>query len=384
MNLLVISKIPIFPVLGGNRSRIKTFCDESRLLGYNVSFVLLPSKEIGDYDEGQHIKYFGNDSFYDVRRNVILSFPFLIHTLIRRELGRMKYYLGWSQARSDNVDYRFDNYLNIPIRQIIARLKPDILVVEYVHFSKIALLAPQGCLKVIDTHDSFEHEFTPRAEKAGLCRADSIIAIQQLEADRFREMVGDEAEVNVVSHIIPAMNIVDPSYCEGFSFVGSNFDANNVSLRWLFDEVLPIIVRKRPNCRLFVAGTVGNTIPDSENVVKLGKIADLHTIYSKAPILANSIRKGTGVKIKLLEAMASGVAVVSTHLGVAGIDERFLTSVAVVSNSDADAFASQIIRLFDNKSARISAAQIALNDMSEWNEEQKKALSSVLSSRPSL
>ena len=384
MKLLVVSKVPIFPVTGGNRSRIKTFCDEARALGHDISFLLLPSKDRGFYDEKQHRTYFGDKSFYIINRHMLLSTPFLIATLVRREIGRMRHCVGWPQFRSNNVDYRFDDYLIIPLRKAVAHIKPDVLVIEYVHFSKIALLAPKACLKIIDTHDSFEHEFTSHAEGTGLCRADLIIAIQQMESDRFREMVGDKAKVHVVSHIIPKMTVVDTSHCEGFSFVGSDFDANNVSLKWLFDEVLPIIVKQRPNCRLFTAGTVGNTLPDDDRVVKLGKVDNLYAIYSKAPILANAICKGTGIKIKLLEAMASGVSVVSTRLGVAGINERFLASVAVVNDSDAYAFADQIIRLFDDESARRFAGQRALTDMTVWNKEQRRALAGALSTRAAL
>ena len=379
MKLLVVSKVPIFPLFGGYSSRIKTLCDEAKNLGLNVSFILLPAKDRGDYDLVQHSTYFGNDAFWDISRHIIFSMPFLISTLIRREINRIRYHLGRSRTLSENVDYRFDAYLNGPIRKIISNLRPDILVIECVHFSKILFLAPHDCLKIIDTLDSFAHEFIPLAERSGLSRADRIIAIQHIEAERFRNLVEGEVRVDTVSHIIPKMNVVDTQQCKGFSFVGSDFDANNVSLRWLYNEVLPLVVRVRPGCRLFVAGTVCGTIPDDDRVVKLGKIDDLHTIYSQAPILANAIRKGTGVKIKLLEALASGVPVVSTRLGVAGIDDRFLRGVNITNDSDAEGFASRIIELFDNAILRKNAGERAIYDMATWNIEQRKALAAVFS-----
>lgn len=57
----------------------------------------------------------------------------------------------------------------------------------------------------------------------------------------------------------------------------------------------------------------------SSNMHVLGSVGDLRPYREKASIFINPMRLGSGLRIKMLEAMATGLPVVSTALGAAGI-----------------------------------------------------------------
>ncbi len=73
---------------------------------------------------------------------------------------------------------------------------------------------------------------------------------------------------------------------------------------------------------------------------------DASLIYQKADLLLAPIRVGGGTKFKILEAMASGVLVVSSPLGVEGLGVKDGREVLIAKNSRE--FASQILKAFEN------------------------------------
>jgi glycosyltransferase involved in cell wall biosynthesis len=373
MKIAFFSKFPIFPTHGGNRSRMKTLCDEFIDQGCDIYFVLLPSRDQGDIDSAAHETYFGKDRFVELVRRPIGSLPFLAATLARRELGRLRH----SEVLNNNIDYRYDSSLSSPIRELLAHIQPDMVLVNYVHYSKILELAPSGATKVLDTHDSFAHEFTATAEGRGLERADLVIAIQDSEAARFDQLMGT-GDIQVISHIAPPLDPVSVDTCIGATFVGSRFDANDVSLQWLTGTVLPLVLAADPTFKLVVAGTVGGAIDDHPSIIKLGRVEQLADAYRQAPVLANAIQKGTGVKIKLLEAQAMGIPAVSTQLGVAGVSAEFLNGVAIVQDDDPQRFADRLIAMRHDAALRRITSDHAIRSSRSWNEAQRASLRSVI------
>ena len=67
---------------------------------------------------------------------------------------------------------------------------------------------------------------------------------------------------------------------------------------------------------------------------------------------------GTGIKIKLLEALSFGKAVVSTHLGIEGLEAWAHGAVSVAD--DADSFAIAIVQLLNDDGLRRHREDAAL------------------------
>lgn len=114
-----------------------------------------------------------------------------------------------------------------------------------------------------------------------------------------------------------------PKEPDSLVFVGSydhhqNLDAAAI----LLDRVLPEVQRRRPGTRLHM---VGNHPPAwlqrraSPSVVVPGFVADLPTYVGSRQVFVAPLRQGGGIKIKLLQALALGMPVVTTPAGAEGI-----------------------------------------------------------------
>ncbi|NPU85308.1 MAG: glycosyltransferase family 4 protein [Syntrophaceae bacterium] len=115
--------------------------------------------------------------------------------------------------------------------------------------------------------------------------------------------------------------------CEGILFVGGFGHSPNVdAVNWFVKDIFPQVVEKIPHVRFFiVGGNPPSRIRDlsSENVKLLGQVSDVElvNIYNRVRLVVIPLRFGAGVKGKTVEALYHGVPVVSTSVGVEGIED---------------------------------------------------------------
>ncbi len=134
-------------------------------------------------------------------------------------------------------------------------------------------------------------------------------------------------------------------------FLGSfRHTPNQVALEWFSRFVLPLIVEKVPRARLLVAGSdppPRHAFADPSGAVEmLGFVEDVQPLFSSCSVFVCPIRSGSGVRVKLLEAFAMGIPVVSTTIGAEGlarVDGEFCALA-----DDAPGFAAKVIELLEN------------------------------------
>jgi glycosyltransferase involved in cell wall biosynthesis len=99
---------------------------------------------------------------------------------------------------------------------------------------------------------------------------------------------------------------------------------NQDALDYLLREIWPLVRRRLPDARLSVAGArPPRWVLDTDGrdgVSVVGEVPDLAPLYRSHRLLAVPIRAGSGTRLKILEAMASGLPVVSTTIGAEGIE----------------------------------------------------------------
>lgn len=372
-----ISPIPLFPAEGGNRVRLLNLLRAARDLGHEVHFILMPSRQLGAFDEAAHRAFFPGGRFR------LLSRPSLGEAfyLLRRSAYAARRRLTRSPLRLSDVDETYFNGFTAQIRRLDAATGFDVAVVLYVAFSRALEAFGDKTRRLLDTQDSFAGQMPAAEEARGLARADAVIAIQEHEAALFRQLlasVASPAAVITVGHFIDTRDALQTELCEGAAFIGSDFRQNNVSLGWFIEEVLPLIRREAPSFRLNVAGSVGRAVPDADGVVKLGRVAHFMDAFARTPILVNAITMGTGQKIKLLEAFGCGLPAVSTELGVDGLPAPDRAGVQVVPNGDAAAFAAATLELYHSAARRRELGEASHAIARRWNAQQRAALDSCL------
>jgi glycosyltransferase involved in cell wall biosynthesis len=402
MKIAFVSAIPAVPASEGNRSRILQLTRAVRSLGHEVHFVYIDTPMVLDFDSAAHEAEFGPQYVHFVSRqrgglksrldqDMSLEFGFTAFRAVRK-VHRL---LGRDSGFYNYLDEFYYPEIGRQVRDIQRQLGIDAVIVEYAFHSRAFLGLPDEVLRILDTHDSFADRHKafintankygywfsvpPKMECKAFRRADVVIAIQEEEERAFRQRLGKEPPaVATVSHILDLDGRVEDLSSSDFLFLGSSNDANIISLTGFLDNVLPIVRATRPDIRLVVAGSICGKIGDREGVVKLGRVDSLKDAFTRAPLSINPITLGTGINIKLLDALAAGVPTISTRTGARGLSDRYQRGVVIVGDDDHQAFADAILQLAASRDQRQELGNKAFEDAIEWNRRQMAVLDDIL------
>ena len=107
-------------------------------------------------------------------------------------------------------------------------------------------------------------------------------------------------------------------------FVGSfRHDPNVDALRWFVSQVLPRVTVAIPEARLVIVGSdppPSLSVPARHpNVRFTGYVPDVREPLGRCSVFVCPVLTGSGIRVKLLEAFASGIPTVSTYLGAEGL-----------------------------------------------------------------
>ncbi|MDM0075418.1 glycosyltransferase family 4 protein [Variovorax sp. J2P1-59] len=375
MKIVFVSPFPLYPATGGNRVRTLHMVKTCKERGHEVHFVFLPSRQMGDFDPQAHVALLGPANFHCLERGQVADAAYLAG----RALWKAWRKLTRSRYLQSDIDETYFSGFTSQLRKLERQHGFDAVIAQYVTFTRAFDAFGPRAFRIIDTQDSFAGGIPMAQERRGLLRAHRVLAIQDQEAEYFRRMLPPSANtVSVVSHIIDIGEPLDLSECAGAAFIGSDFLQNNQSLAWFVDNVLPLVRQQEPDFRLFVSGTICRQLADAPGVVKYGVVPRVRDAFREGPILVNSITRGTGVKIKLLEAFGHGVPAVSTQLGVDGIRPSDLQGVLVTPDGDAPAFADAVLRLYRDRQERIERGRAAFRTAASWNDRELAALNDSL------
>lgn len=248
----------------------------------------------------------------------------------------------------------------------IPRTKIPILLVEqtieYLVYQKYAddfsfrPLKPLLYLDVLKLR-LWEQRFWHRATRlVAMSGQDRQIMLKATRSQKQIDVVANGVDTKFFAQIKP-----QPHKFPTILFVG-NFKwlPNKDAAVFLAQEIWPLIKSQLPQARLWIVGA--NPTPEIKrlsrisDVVVEGEIADIRDAFSRADILLAPIRNGRGTKYKVLEAMATGLPVVTTPLGIDGLD--VVPGRHALVAATAQDLATQAVRLINTKSlgAKIAAA----------------------------
>jgi glycosyltransferase involved in cell wall biosynthesis len=197
-----------------------------------------------------------------------------------------------------------------------------------------------------------------RAEACVCHAADAVAAISADDADRLRQLA-PRAEVLVVppGHSTLARAISgtlegDPSFLAVGSF---DWGPNRDGIRWLLNEIWPLILARRPGSMLHIAGPGSAKLPPAPRVQRLGVVADAADLYDPSTTVLVPVRVGSGVRVRLLEAWAAGVPALTTSVGAGGLGVG--EEPALLTADTIERFADEAVRLATD--SRLRAAIVA-------------------------
>ena len=170
-------------------------------------------------------------------------------------------------------------------------------------------------------------------------------------------------------------------------FVGTlHYEPNIDAVLRFHDLVLPQVRRRRPSTRFVIAGRdpapVVQSLADGDSCIVHANVPDLSDLYQQAAIVVVPVRLGSGTRIKTLEALARGKAVVATSVGAEGIDVR--PGLDYARADEPAAFAAACLRLLgdaDRRKELGDSGRARVRDRYSWPraiEDAERVLSSVV------
>jgi glycosyltransferase involved in cell wall biosynthesis len=167
-------------------------------------------------------------------------------------------------------------------------------------------------------------------------------------------------------------------------FIGEMSYAPNVDAVTFFARrVFPTIRRENPSARFFVVGRnpvdAVRALDDGSAITVTGAVPSVQPYLEKASVVVVPIRYGGGTRLKILEAMGHGRAVVSTSVGAEGIDARAEEHLLIADQPDG--FAQACLRLTRDPRlrARLTAeAHRLVTTRYEWDSIERRVQAIVL------
>ena len=161
-------------------------------------------------------------------------------------------------------------------------------------------------------------------EKGILNDYDGIVPISEKDAGFFKK-ISDTAVMPISFGINPkSQEVSNNKPVENALFhIGSmNWIPNEEGIRWFLDEAWPLISEENPTLKVYLAG---REMPQwlsklkIPNVEVVGEVPDAQEFIQSKSISIAPLFSGSGIRIKIIESMAMGKAVISTKIGAEGI-----------------------------------------------------------------
>ncbi len=256
------------------------------------------------------------------------------------------------------------------------RFRPEVVITCYGWINPVLekLRNHHDCYRIVLHPDVWHNRWNKGANQklevleAGLSRAeesqllsysDLIVAISKEDARIFKDMLPDKEVI-----VIPKGCNVTPLERDRQAFgrclfVGSDNGPNINGLNWFLSEVWRRIREVHPQVNLDVVGTVNRSFEKNHPGVRfVGRVNDLTTYYEQAQVVIVPLLYGSGMKIKLVEALAHGKACVTTPVGLQGLN---VSPGIVLCCEGSDDFGNGIIKLLEDRNLRLEFEQRSLD-----------------------
>jgi len=278
----------------------------------------------------------------------------------------------WSSNMSETLEYLLD------------RDDFDVVQVEYTHMAHFLPPPTPGLVRVLVEHDVSYVSMARAATGRGPLRLGAWfdwmrMLRYEIEAVEGADLVLTMSETDrrtlgaytAIDHVVPIPNGVD---CARFAFAAEGREPDTIlfvgffrhepnveAVRFFCREVLPLVRRARPGVLFRIVGAyppeVVRRLGEAPGVEITGRVDDIGAYYRRSALFVAPVLQGSGTRLKILEAMASGCPVVSTTIGAEGID--LVDGEHVLLADGAAAMAAAVVRLLADPALAAALARRA-------------------------
>lgn len=213
-------------------------------------------------------------------------------------------------------------------KEMLAGKQYDFIIINYVYWASLTALAPEGAVKLIDLHDfatmynfqlSGKKEFRLgrmfESEVKGISKFDYALSISEEESLILGQFCPDTAFID-----LPVFYERRPEAASekkyDLLFVGSDNPFNRKGLEWFMEKVYPLLA---PGVKIAIVGKAGRFVEKKRGIDIVEQAESLDEFYSGSRLVFCPLKGGTGLKVKVIEALSYGMPVVTTSWGLRGI-----------------------------------------------------------------
>ncbi len=295
------------------------------------------------------------------------------------------------------------DYLKLA-RQLVEERQPQALFIEGLAPASVleAIRVKAASLKVIyRAYDLFYETIASYASELGLGPTGLAARLDAAITRRYEERLWSRADLilNVTRRMGEAMVARRPALSERVGYfpvtiepwpckpggegqdlrvlyVGTvHYPPNLLGLKWFVGECWPRVRRAFPKAHFDVVGRGGEQLRTSDPTVKVHSyVEDLSMMYAAASVFVVPLFSGSGIRLKILDAMNHCLPVVSTTVGYAGIEAEVGRDVLVAD--DATGFADHVRKLLGDTSQR-AALSAAGKQLLERNHHPRLAVQAM-------
>ncbi len=241
----------------------------------------------------------------------------------------------------------------------------DVCIIEHVFLSFFIPFIPKHVKLILDAHDivsdrmeslakmtipvRLSTDVSTEQENAYFKAFDIVMMIQKNDLEKVSKVIGRRKTI-LAPHPVSMPKMTIRRRVNTIGFVASGYPPNVESINWFLDHVWPLV--EHAGITLEIYGHVCASLKRRRtgSVVMNGFIADQDLIYQDIDIVINPVRNGAGLKIKNVEALGSGLPLITTTHGAMGIEDGIGRSFLVAD--DHLSFSRHILHLVEDYDRR--------------------------------
>jgi len=322
MNVLYFAPIRIYPSGHGNIATVHQYIKRLKENGHIVHYVFFEEQGLSQFE-----------LFY--AQNYVDTLDIIYKDPNKQYIRNDGYY---------EFDTCYQDSMGEKISELCSLYKIDVVICTYVFHSKILEFIPGNILKIIDTHDKMSDrhlhlkennipdEFfscSCRDEAHYLSRADVVWARRDEETQYFNSILGAEKAITVSHFNEP--NFLDRNI-DRIKRIGFLASENNVNAKMVIDFVKEILQHNdflESGIEILIGGNVKNILQKNRKIMRLihnspikliGEVEKVEDFYKMLDAVIVPIMYGTGINVKMIEAMSFGLPLISTKCGIKGVN----------------------------------------------------------------
>lgn len=291
-----------------------------------------------------------------------------------RQITDLGYSLAAGKSFIVSRDYRSE--MRRSFDEVLRRFRPDVVHIDHLQMAQFADF--QASYKTVLDHHNVEsaiirriaetsenpavrlyaHLEWPKLQKYELeicSKSNLVLTVSEEDRATLRRL--DPELVNIRSVPIG----VDTEFfkpvrrqagCKNILSVGTMYWPPNIdSMLYFSRDIFPLVQQSVPDCTLTIAGQRPapsiEALSTNPAIRVTGYVNDVRDVARNSGVFIVPLRSGSGVRVKILNAMAMGLPIVSTSIGAEGLEVTSGEHILIAD--DSEEFADAVVRILTDR-----------------------------------